>query len=77
MSTKPQLPQLPDEIRCQEDFDDVVHFLMTAAQMLTDTAGAYGLTLTINTTPRQPLAMGHYDMECELRPSHAAYRSQS
>ena len=77
MSSEPKKTRLPDEIRCQEDFNDLVDFMMSAAQGLTDLAGSYGLTLTITTSPKQPLAMGNYDMECEIRPSHAAYRSQS
>ena len=65
-----------EEISTQEEFNEAVGHLMQLAGTLCDVANDYGLVLTISTTPRQPLAMGNYDMLISLSMSHAAYRSE-
>ena len=44
------------------------------ALSLIDQAAACGLVLTITTKPREPLAMGNYDMDVDVRPNHNSYR---
>lgn len=39
------------------------------AVALVELARECGLVLTIETTPREPLAMGHYDMVVGVRPA--------
>lgn len=66
---------LPEVIETPEELKQVVDSLMLGARVLTDTAAAYGFVLTIGTVPKQPLAMGNYEYQCELRVSHDVYRS--
>lgn len=68
---------LPDTIKTPEELKQVVDCLMKGAKLLTDLASSYGFVLTISTSPKQPLAMGNYKYECELRVSHDVYRSES
>lgn len=68
---------LPDTIETPEELKKVIDGLMLGAELLTDTAAAYGFVLTIQTVPKQPLAMGNYEYQCELRISHDIYRSES
>lgn len=48
-----------------------------AAVALSTLAQLNGFIVTINTSPLQPLAMGNYQIDIEIRPSHQAYRSAS
>lgn len=43
--------------------------IMTRATALVEFARECGVVLTIETQPRQPLAMGHYDMVICARPA--------
>lgn len=65
---------LPDVIETPEELKQVIDGLMKGAKLLTDLANSYGFVLTISTSPKQPLAMGNYEYECELRVSHDVYR---
>lgn len=65
---------LPDTIETPEELRQVVESLHLGAKILTETASAYGFVLTIETAPKQPLAMGNYEYQCELRVSHDVYR---
>lgn len=71
------MTRMPENIETQEDLEQAVKGLMERAKTLTDLAGLYGFVLTINTSPKQPLSMGNYEMQCELRVSHDVYRSAS
>ena len=42
--------------------------ILGRASALVELAREFGMVLTIETKPRQPLAMGHYDMVVGLRP---------
>lgn len=48
--------------------------LSKAARELVKSAEKHGLVLTVKTHPRQPLAMGNYDMVVEVRDSNKVYR---
>lgn len=47
-----------------------------AAVALSTLAQLNGLIVTIETKPLEPLAMGNYSIEIQIRPSHAAYRGE-
>jgi hypothetical protein len=68
---------MPNQIHSEEELEQVIKGLKQRAQALTDLAFEYGFVLTINTAPTQPLAMGNYDMQCELRVANDIYRSLS
>jgi len=68
---------MPEKLETDDDVRQAVDGLMERAKALTDLAGEYGFVLTIDTYAKEPLAMGHYGMECELRLSHDVYRSHS
>jgi hypothetical protein len=67
---------MPNQIHSQEELEQAIKGLKQRAQALTDLAFEYGFVLTINTVPNQPLAMGNYDMQCELRIANDVYRGQ-
>ena len=43
--------------------------ILNRASALVELARDLGIVLTIETKPRQPLAMGHYDMVIAVRPA--------
>lgn len=43
--------------------------ILTRATALVELAREFGLVLTIETKPRQPLQMGYYDMVVGVRPA--------
>lgn len=49
--------------------------IASAARTLSELANLSGLVLTIETSPKLPLAMGNYQIEVKVRLSHQAYRS--
>jgi len=59
------------------DQEEIQRMIANAALKLAEFAFECGFTLTIETVPRKPLALGNYDLEIEVRESHANYRSQS
>ena len=67
---------MPTQIASKEELEQAINSLKQRAQAPTDLAFEYGLVLTINTVPNQPLAMGNYDMQCELRSANDVYRAQ-
>ncbi len=44
--------------------------IKSIADHLVDTARAAGVHVTITTVPLQPLAMGNYGMQVDVRPAH-------
>lgn len=69
-----RLPKL-EEIQSLEDAQALVAQLHAEAVELVRAAQSFGMTLTIGTSPRKPLAMGNYDMVIEIRPNRDMYRS--
>lgn len=51
--------------------------LAQRALALVQLADALGYTLTIETEPLKPLALGNHELVITVRESHANYRSQS
>lgn len=68
-----RLPK-PEEIQTMDDAELLVLALHEKAKKLVRLAQGYGMTLTIETKPRHPLAMGSYDMVITLRPANEMYR---
>lgn len=60
-----------------QNMETVAHRIATAARALSELANLAGLVLTIEARPKQPLAMGNYAIEVDVRPSHEAYRRLS
>ena len=61
----------PTEIETPEQLAELVDALFNAAHALVERANEYGLVLTISTVPLQPLAMGNYEIACEICAGHA------
>jgi hypothetical protein len=65
-----------DQIETEDDAREVLNGLADKAAALVLLAKSYGLVLTINTKAKKPLAMGNYDLVCEISPNHATYRGK-
>lgn len=53
------------------DSENMREVVLTRAAALVQLARECGMVLTIETQPRQPLAMGHFDMVGGVRPARA------
>ncbi len=68
-------PQPVEPYRQPEEIEDerstLEQILQRKAHYLVDLAAAAGYVLTIERRPRQPLAMGNYDLEVSVWPKRA------
>lgn len=64
-----------DDLQTEQDIADAVAKIHEAARQVVLAASSLGMTLTIETEPAKPLAMGNYDMVITLRAGNAIYRA--
>ena len=64
----------PNDIKTEDDAEAVVQALHKKAEKLVRLVQSYGMNLTIETSPREPLAMGNFDIVVTLRAANELYR---